>query len=108
MYQDYIFPSGKNPSYKDMTIEHVFMTDSDSSDYIQCIHTSIDVLYKFTPGSYSSSAESPYDYYDQYEIVSWRVNYATDEEGNYITPDQVLTEEELVKYHLSLIDFMEG
>lgn len=105
-------PWKRYPSYryKEERLEHVFVTEIYDQDGLQeyYIYTAIDVVYQIKHGSYSSQAESPEDYYDQYKVVAWEVSSVVDEQHNEIDPESLLTEAEYKRYITSIEDFVES
>ena len=107
-YDYYISTRNSRMHYDVENKQHIFITEiyGENGWEEYYIYTTFEVVYKVKHGSYSSSAESPDDYYDTIEVVAWDVISVVDEFNEEVNPKNFLTEEEYKRYTTSLDEFV--
>lgn len=90
------------------TMQFPYKNKTDEGWEYAVLDSTIDIVYRVTHGSYSPYADSPDDYYDTYTVVAWNVTKVTDDYGDEIDPEKVLTEDELQEYNSYIEEFVEG
>lgn len=105
---DYILyqPSSKKP-YLDPELKQFYFCYEDSEGYDKELFTTVECIWKVTPGTFDYEAPSDWDYYGYTELQSWEVISVEDHEGNEVKPEEVLTEKQLLAYTAGLEDFIE-
>ncbi len=105
---DLRYANSNRAYYTDVNKVHEFITEiyteNGWEDYY--IYTTISAVYKTSPGTYSISTVSAWDYYDTEELIAWDVSSVVNEFNEEIDPKNILTEAEYERYNTSLNEFI--
>lgn len=107
-FDDYTYrsPRSKKPYYEEETKQFYF-TYEDYHGYDQELFTTIDCVWKVTPGTFYYDAPSDLDYYGYSELTAWVVVSVVDSQGDEVNPEEVLTEKQLQDYNATMLNFIE-
>jgi len=91
----------------EVEVESFYFLSEDFEGFELELSTSVELVWKVRKGTYSAQAESPCEYFDQYELIASNTGLVTDwNTGCEVNPEEVLTESEYIRYNQQLQDFI--
>lgn len=101
----YDIPKNKR-SYLDTELKQFYFVYEDTWGTEYELFTTVECIWKVTPPDPTTWA-SDLDFYGYSELVSWKVISAENSQGDEISPEEVLTEKQLLAYTAGLEAFIE-
>ena len=106
-FDDFGYRLSRKFRYNDEKVQFVFTSEAEYGYEIE-LTTYLDLAWRIKPGTYSSYALDPEEYYDQYELIAWEVSRVEDEFGDKVDPKDLLTKEEFERYTADLGEFLDN
>ena len=108
-FDEYVYYSrGSKKSYYEEETKQFYFVYEDYHGYEQELFTTIDCVWKVTPGTFHYDAPSDVDYYGYSELTAWVVVSVIDSQGDEVDPKEVLTDKQLQDYNAAMLNFIES
>lgn len=88
-------------------LKQFYFTYEDYHGYEQELFTTVECVWKITPGTFSYDAPSDVDYYGYSELTAWKVISVENSDGDEVNPEEVLTDMQLETYNTAMLNFVE-
>lgn len=107
-FDEYVYYSrGSKKSYYEEELKQFYFTYWDCSEDEQELFTTIECVWKVTPGTFSYDAPSDVDYCGYTELTAWKVISVENSQGDEVNPEDVLTDKQLEAYNADMLNFLE-